>query len=110
MFIEEGQTTSQTVDLRATELAIIDRSDPELDKFTVVPGAQLSEGTKVSDERLPFDIETIAYYPNSQITRYRGGKNIATAGFGTEWQASSLPVSTGTDPDAKPVDQNWVRT
>ncbi len=47
MTIAEGDTVSQAVDVRSTELAIVDVSDPEFDEIIVVPGSKLKSGEKI---------------------------------------------------------------
>ena len=72
MTLFEGQTVSRALDVRATEMAIIDVSDPEFDEIVVVPGSMLRSGEKISDEELPFDVRCVKYIPNSDVrTRTR---------------------------------------
>ena len=102
MSIIEGQTVSQAVDIRATELAIIDISDPEIDEIVVVPGKMLQSGNDISNTELPFDARCIRYMPNSNVSRIPrefSGENLATKGIGTFYQAIDLPPSAGTDSD-----------
>ena len=105
MLMFEGDTVSHTIDVRASEFAIIDRSDPDEDVIHVVPGSLLVPGTTVEDPRLPFAIETLDYYSNSNIVSIDGSSidssspNPASAGFGTKWIAKPKRASTGTDAD-----------
>lgn len=100
MTIFEGQTVSQAVDIRATELAIIDTSDPEFDEIVAVPGAQLQSEKNISDSRLPFDIRCVEYFPNSDLRRPEGTvDNLADVGIGLQLEAFELPPTAGTDSD-----------
>ena len=51
MMIEEGQTVSEAVDIRAREFVVIDRSDPKVDRMTVIPVNQLKEGVTISRDQ-----------------------------------------------------------
>lgn len=100
MSIIEGETVSQTVDIRATELAIIDTSNPETDEIVVVPGSQLQSESTISHPELPFDIQPLKYFFNSRVPRIQSGlgeENLATKGIGTAFKAIEIPVSAGTD-------------
>lgn len=102
MSIIEGQTVSQAVDIRGTEMAIIDVSDPEFDEIVTVPGNKLQSGEHISSNELPFDIHCLKYLPNSSVSRIgpeMAGENLATKGIGTAYQAIDLPPSAGTDAD-----------
>ena len=99
MSIVEGQTMSHALDIRATEMAIIDVSDPEFDSITAIPGKLLERQELIVSEELPFDVKCLQYFPNSDITRISSGDPISNAGIGLEWAATPIPVSTGTDSD-----------
>ncbi len=96
--IIEGDTAHHAIDVRATELAIIDVSDPEFDQITSVAGEKLIGQEKITDEKLPFDVECVAYYPNSDIRRVASpDENLATAGIGGRFEAYEMPSVVGTD-------------
>ena len=98
MTIVEGQTVSQALDVRSTELAVIDTSDPEFDEIVVVPGSKLEAGDDVRDDALPFNVTCIEYMSNSDVRRVRDpAKNQATVGSGLRFEAFDLPITTGTD-------------
>lgn len=99
MVLSEGQTLSHAVDIRATELAIIDQSDEDLDRITVIPRSRLKEGRgRISDPMLPFDIEVLDYYDNSDVQAVSDqNKNRATHGIGLFIEATSVPTVTGVD-------------
>lgn len=102
MVIVEGETTSQALDIRTYEMAIMDRSDPEFDKVVVVPVSKLNSAAVISDEDLPFDIECLAYYPNSDLVDIQPGQQgRATAGLGTTVNAVEATRITGTELEEK---------
>ncbi len=109
MFIQEHDTANYAVDLRATELAVIDHSPGDHDQVTVIPGSRLRDidaAGKISSDQLPFDVKVVAYYRNSKIVAPKAPAttNPATAGAGLAWIAEDRPASTGTDMEGK-VDQ-----
>ncbi len=63
MSIAEGQTMSHALDIRATEMAIIDVSDPELDSIVSIPGKLLEKQDLIVSEELPFDVKCLDYIP-----------------------------------------------
>lgn len=67
MSIMEGGTVNYAEDIRETELAVIDRSDPREDHVVVVPQAMLAAGRDIRDPRLPFDIRVNSYYANAEL-------------------------------------------
>ncbi len=99
MSITEGQTMSYAFDIRATEMAIIDVSDPEFDSIVAIPGKLLEKQNLIVSEELPFDVKCLQYIPNSDITRINTADPVSSAGIGLEWAATPIPISTGTDTD-----------
>ena len=96
--IIEGDTVSHAVDVRSTEMSIIDVSDPEFDTITSIAGERLVSREKIADEKLPFDVQCVEYFPNSDIRRVGSSpKNLATAGIGARFEAYSMPPVAGTD-------------
>jgi hypothetical protein len=73
MPIYEGESIDWVMDMRTTELAVIDSSDPQRDRVTVVPESKLIDAF-LSDELithpdLPFDVRVDAFYTNSTFRR-----------------------------------------
>ncbi|WP_339681897.1 cytochrome c biogenesis protein [Gimesia maris] len=107
MTISEGQTTNFVHDIREIELAIIDETDPQEDKVTVIPKSILlaKQQQVVSDPKLPFDYELVKYYPNASLRKVssltpeeqKETKNPATAGIGLDWIALPMRSASGTD-------------
>jgi ABC-type transport system involved in cytochrome c biogenesis permease subunit len=110
MTIFEGQTVSQAIDIRHSEMAIIDVSDPEFDEIVSVPGSRLQNSfqtylrdpaaAKISSDDLPFDITCVNYIPNSDLANADGSGNPATEGIGQRLKAIELSKAAGTDSDS----------
>jgi ABC-type transport system involved in cytochrome c biogenesis permease subunit len=104
MAIPEGETRSYVVDNRSAELAIVDPSNEETDRVTVVPASLLaSEGTRLADDALPFDIEVVAFYRNSVVPEDErpGADNLATRGSGLRHVAHEARPGVGTDTESQ---------
>ncbi len=100
MQIAEGQTVNYAEDIRSAELAIVDKSDPERDKITIVPVWMLQQAAE-SDEliehpSLPFAIRVTEFLPNATTRLAQPGETPrATEGWGTLRIAEERPQSTG---------------
>lgn len=70
MTIDEGATVNFAEDIRTVELAITDPSDPEQDRVVVIPESRLHQGGPIELPNLPFDIEVIDYYGNSDFVPF----------------------------------------
>lgn len=105
MTILEGETSNFSRDIRSVEFAVIDRSGQSEDLVTVVPGSLLSKaGAQVRDPRLPFDLEVLAFYRNSDVRGLRSfgpnekiPDNPATRGIGDSVVAVPVENVKGTD-------------
>ena len=64
----EGESSSVASDIRATEFAVLDQSDPEFDNLVVIPESQFKSGELIQDDRLPFSVRCMDFYDNSQMT------------------------------------------
>lgn len=98
MSIAEGESASWVQDTRTSELAIVDPSDPKVDKVAVVPRKLLQRGGLISAPELPFDVEVAqgGYMTNADIREPRpGDANPSTAGQGISRVAKPLPEETG---------------
>jgi len=79
MTIAENETVNFARDIRTTELAIVDTSDAEHDEVVVIPHSMLKEGKRITHELLPFELEVVKYFKNSQLTDIEAVKNKASA-------------------------------
>jgi ABC-type transport system involved in cytochrome c biogenesis permease subunit len=117
MRLIEGETKNYLSDMRATELALIDRSNPEVDTHTVIPGvilqanarnnAELLKANKAPqpipdpDNKLPVKVTVLRYLRNAEIEPLKkGAENIATTGIGLKQTAREVPAARGTDTDS----------
>lgn len=98
MSIAEGESATWTQDTRTPELAIVDPSDPAVDRVIVVPAKRLQNEGTISAPELPFDIEIApkGYMVNADIREPSAGvTNPATAGLGMSRVAKALGEETG---------------
>ncbi len=94
MMIYEGESTSIAVDIRNTELIVVDAEDPDNTKIVSVPASRLQVGQTVSHPDLPFDLKILNYFTNSSLERIASEdrrENRATAGLGKVFRAVALP-------------------
>lgn len=101
MTIEEGSSSNFVEILHATELAVVDASDPKVDDVVVIPAAVLRKGGVIRNDLLPFDIEVVKFMTNSVLQNLPadGTPNPATAGVGLEGAAVERPETSGTASD-----------
>lgn len=96
--LAEGEATNTLVNQDRVELVFIDRSEEGKEAITAVPEEMLvrleRSGETLSDERLPVGLRVLEFMPNSDIGKVKGD-NRATAGIGTEWQATAIRASGG---------------
>jgi hypothetical protein len=104
MTIPANGTVNFVEDHRATELAIVDHSNPTSDDVVVIPGSFLRNGALIEHQALPFDVQVVRYMPNSDEPKdmVPGKENLATAGDGLKQVVVELPEVSGTDPDQRP--------
>ncbi len=102
MTIREGQTINYIENVRASELAIVEQSDPKEDFVVVVPEHYLASGEgRISHGLLPFTIEVNEWMHNSRILGpaqpqgERKGK--ADTGAARDLAAIPLPRASGVD-------------
>jgi len=114
IFMQEGQTANYMRDIRTTELAVIDASDPKNDEHIVIPRRLLVDSYKktrdaaknekppvnVVDAKklLPFQVAVVEYHDNADVRPTKPGeKTPATAGRGLKEVLISLSAAKGTD-------------
>lgn len=103
MMMGEGDKTAHTVDIRSIEMVIADTSNPDANQLITVPKQKLITDQKIDHPELPFVVEVLAFYPNSEIVNPEQAPGpAATQGIGLRFAAVSIPVTTGTEMDAKP--------
>ncbi|HEY9841120.1 MAG TPA: cytochrome c biogenesis protein ResB, partial [Candidatus Obscuribacterales bacterium] len=93
MSIDEGGSANYSEDIRHTELAFVDGSDPKTDLVTVVPERRLRsrglypQDSIIQDPQLPFDLHVERYFKNSVMER---------SAEGTGFSAREAPEVSGT--------------
>lgn len=106
MRIEEGQSVNYVSHQASMEIAVIDRSHTHHDQVTTFSQKKLLKPTPhlISSAQLPFDIEIITYFKNTQINPVAtlgDTPNLATAGDGLRFVAIQTPQVTGVQADRK---------
>jgi hypothetical protein len=105
MRIEVGQTKNYTEAPRRNELAVIDTTDPDKDKVTVIPESLLAKGGEIRTPDLPFALRVEKYLPNSMPAgpMTQGEKIKASEGVGRELLFSPAPAATGMESEDNPT-------
>jgi hypothetical protein len=105
--IEQNGSSNFIEDHRASELAIVDPSDPKTDAVTVIPDRFLKKSDLLQHPELPVDIEVLRFMRNSEVPEEipPGTDNPATAGAGRSAVAIERPEVSGTSTEQK-VDYN----
>jgi hypothetical protein len=106
MSIAVDETVNYLEHGREVELAIIDRSDPKVDKVTVIPEAMLRKNGLIQNELVPFDVEVVEYSSNSALKELvhegvLGVKDAVTANDGKTYVIVPTSEGTGVDTNAK---------
>jgi hypothetical protein len=98
MTILAGEASNYVADWHATELAVVDSSDPKADEVTVIPGWMLRKGGVIRNEALPFDVEVMRYMANAQpVPAGPDQENPATKGLSLGEVLAERPVVSGVD-------------
>ncbi len=102
MTIQEGRTMPYAVDIRSVELAVVDHRPRKADKVIAIPLTMKKTPTRflrskqIRDDRLPFEIEVVEFFPNAQIKEAQPNlKNPATEGLGLQYIASHAKTARG---------------
>jgi hypothetical protein len=96
MIIRVGQKVSSVVDIRSSELAIIETKDAKTDNVVAVPARLLKTRATVDDPKVPFKIEVLHFMVHSKLRDAPGNKE-ATKGFGRSTAADELPEVSGVE-------------
>lgn len=97
MTVFEKDTVSHVVDIRKTEMAVINMSDSEFDEIVTIPSGLLKSKTKISNDDLPFDIQCLSYLPSSRTRAANKATNLANRGIGLMEEAVAVAGVAGTD-------------
>ena len=100
LIVAEGETSSEVLDIRYHEMAIVDVSDPEVDRVVTVPSKKLASLETISSAELPFDIRCVGYLRNSVFdSNASQAGNPATVGIGLRLPVKEVPPVAGTGND-----------
>ena len=100
LIVAEGETSSEVLDIRYHEMAVVDVSDPEVDRVITIPSTKLASLEKISSAELPFDIRCVGYLRNSTLaTTAASANNPATTGIGLRIPVKEVPTVAGTGND-----------
>lgn len=101
MTIREGETVNFVEDIRTSEIAIVDQSDPVDDHVVVIPEHLIETGKTISSSLFPFTIEINEWMSHSQILgpaqAPASRKGLADSGIASEFSAMLLPPANGVD-------------
>ena len=101
MRIKEGASKNYSEDTSRRELAVIDLTDPKIDKVTAVPGELLADGGTITHESLPFTIIVRSFYRNShlEMTGQADSKAVPASsnGAGARISVKTMPRATKMD-------------
>lgn len=106
MAITEGSTVRYALDTRNYELAIVDPSDAKTERVVAVPVSRLKVGERLELPEVPFDLRTLAYFPNAEVLDVAAvpedeRKTATTHGFGRTTIARSIPPVSGVETEKK---------
>lgn len=103
--LDVGATRNYTEAPRRNELAVIDTSDPNSDKVTVIPESLLARGGVISTPSLPFSLQVEKYSQNSQFSgpMMPGEKINSADGIGHRLPFTPEPPATGMDSEDNPL-------
>ena len=69
MTLKVGETSDFVDVTREFEIAVIDNSDPKAEAYTIIPERYLRKPGTITNEALPFDLEVLESWKNSEIGR-----------------------------------------
>ncbi len=105
MPVEVGQTRDYSEDVRQSELAVADVSDPAADVVTAVPESLMTPGAVVSHPSLPFSIAVKHWYVNAALGMRKPADppSEATSGIGPNLSVRPAPEATSDDAQNAPA-------
>jgi hypothetical protein len=104
MSLKIGEKSNFLDVTREFEIAIIDPSDKATDTTTVVPMRFFQKPGMVQHEQLPFDLEVLAYWPNSTADQYRSrpeGEFVYATSDGSWFRFTEKPEGQGVDTESR---------
>ena len=102
MTLAEGESSSVTQDVRTTELMVLHENDEGKHEIVTIPRDEFLQEKVVSHSTLPFEIERVVYFPNSELEKvFVSSGNLATRGCGLLKTPRELAVSNGAGANQK---------
>jgi len=96
MWLDEGQASNYAQSFEESELVIIDKSDPEVDRVLSIPAKLLHEGAEFQHPGLPFRIQIEQFLLNSAIQQAPDAQSIpgpqADRGVGARLNLFAQPL------------------
>ncbi|MGF1532039.1 MAG: cytochrome c biogenesis protein ResB [Puniceicoccaceae bacterium] len=82
---ENGPAVNYSESYRDNELVLIDRTEADFDRVYAIPQSRLRSGRFFDDQRFPFIVEILEFFPNSRLldgsSEGPASPNLATSGF-----------------------------
>lgn len=100
MHLREGDTKNYSEADRQAELAMIDTTEPDLDKVVAIPQGLLMRKEEIQHRELPFGVRIKKFYANSIVEDRPANDTSAppvTQGIGTRAVVRELPHTTEMD-------------
>ncbi len=100
LHLREGEARNYSEASRQAELAVVDTTDPAMDKVVAVPQSTLAAREEIRLPDLPFIIRVKRFYANSQVTERPAdaqGPPVATQGAGQLAVLREMPRVTEMD-------------
>lgn len=94
MRIEEGASRNYSESNRASELAIVDVSDPKTDMVVAVPQGVLAHKKEISHAQLPFKVKVDSFYENSDPKVTMGKLAFVQQPFQVAMEKRNIPAAT----------------
>ncbi len=113
MHLRLGQTRDYSESERQSELAIVDVTDPKVEKVVAIPAQFLGRHPIFQPPGLPFQVRIAAYRANSEVSIQpaRGFEPVqATPGFGGDLWWRDKPIETAMDKTDVPSALVDIRT
>ncbi len=104
MSLKIGEKSNFLDVTREFEIAIVDPSDKDRDSTTVVPMRYFQKPGVVQHESLPFDLEVVAYWPNSSAEQYRSrpeGEFVYSTANGSWFRFTEKAEGLGVDTESR---------
>lgn len=98
LHLREGETKNYSEMPRQVELAIVDTSDPRLDRVVAVPQSLLEAGGELRVAALPFGVRVRRFVPNAMLAERSPGDArppAASQGAGARVILAELPPASG---------------